>query len=335
MLQTVPVVTPIGTMVVGLYSTQNISRDVKWEQKCMECFWRLRPEPKWKLTIDVGLKAGPSDADKMSASSNLPTSSPRMESIKRTSFVIPPSPTSTPQFKPQQAPPPARNLSFDLSLNDKKLSAIPPEESLAVLIGKYMPLERGLSSSQNDDFAGSLMTLRLLLLRHSKWCTADESKIAETIIGKYQSYLCDANKTEREIIVSIVNDWKRLVSSPAVMPAQMTMSHQPRHRLNSCSSSYSSISIPSMTQPNSSPAYSPKANSFLPNIGTQSSANQFSLSLPLVTSGASTAMSDNFSSSMSAVPQEQAAVQTNYVPRVVSEQGPIKTHHDEQNFDVD
>ena len=306
----------------------------------MEYFWRLRPEPKWKLTIDVGLKSGPSDAEKMSASSNLPTSSPRMESIntkKRTSFLIPPSPTSTPQFKPQQAPPPARNVSFDLSLNDKKISATPPEESLAVLIGKYMPLERGLSASQNDDFAGSLMTLRLLLLRHSKRRTADESKIAETIIGKYQSYLCDANKTERDIIVSIVNDWKRLVLSSSVMPAQMTMSYQPRHRHNSCSSSYSSISIPSMAQPNSSPVYSPKANSFLPNVRTQISANQFSLSLPLVTSGASTTMSDHFSSSMSTVQHEQVAEQINFVPRVVSEQGSIKTEadNDEQNFDID
>lgn len=39
----VPVFTPIGTMIVALYSTENLPRDVTWEMRCMQKFRALRP----------------------------------------------------------------------------------------------------------------------------------------------------------------------------------------------------------------------------------------------------------------------------------------------------
>ena len=43
----------IGTLVVVLYSTADIMRDITFENQCMNFFRQLNPTPKWHLSIDV------------------------------------------------------------------------------------------------------------------------------------------------------------------------------------------------------------------------------------------------------------------------------------------
>ena len=102
-----PIFTPIGTMVVAMYSTQNLARDMTWEKKCMEYFWKLKPEPKWKLTIDVGLKTTADDDARDVPPSGAPGSPPRVEpAASEGAFLIPPSPTSSKISKERPKPQP-------------------------------------------------------------------------------------------------------------------------------------------------------------------------------------------------------------------------------------
>jgi len=350
-----PVFTPIGTMVVSLYSTQNLSRDVIWEKKCMEYIWKLKPEPKWKLTIDVGLKTSAGDSQDM-PSSQARRSSPRSTSAKSQAFLIPPSPKSSQQLKPSPTsnPTPTSNAPH----KEKKPSAAPPtapylwnEQSLALLLGKYMPLDRDTSSNQhpgpvnNHDVAGNLMSLRLLLLRHSSCRSNAESKMVEIIMGKYHSYL-RANKKEHDLILSIVNDWKPLaMMSSTIQTQSKTSFYNPgptAKRVNYGGQSTSCTSNFGIRHNSSMP--SPATNSFIPNAGTHHASHHEPMipsmkfgdnfSLPLVAFGNNSLQNmANVASSMSELNRShhRQFEEQNNVPRVVSEQGPIEkgTHRED------
>ena len=119
----------------------------------MDNFSALKPSPRWELTIDIGLGS-------QAASSNYPTS-PRLASVKRSVIhpsIIPLSPTTAETSLLQQLHP--SREAVELSLNDKKpiVKLEPsPEQSLALLIGKYMPLER--DGYTTDSLAGSFWFL--------------------------------------------------------------------------------------------------------------------------------------------------------------------------------
>jgi len=326
----IPIFTPIGTMAVALYSTQNLSRDKALERKYIEHFWKLKPEPKWKLTIDVGLKIDRNDAQEMPVE-RAPDSSPRMATAKNQAFVIPPSPTNINKTHLTIQP--------DLSVEDKKpVATLPPvqyscnEQSLALLIEKYMPLDRDYSATMTLNpttsrcgVAGNLMSLRLILLRHSSCRTNTESKMVDIIMGKYQSYLCTTRR-EHDLILSITNDWKQLVmlsSSISEVQSRAT-SYNARPaviRHNSCSSNNS---IPPMSLLNTSPMTSSTPSSFIPgapapdsSLKPMMSSNQFGDNLQNTTNS-------NVATSVMEYPgSHHQAEEQNNVPRVVSEQGPI------------
>ena len=48
-----PVLSSVGTIVVILYSTEDLVRDTNVEYQCMNFFRQLSPTPKWRLCIDV------------------------------------------------------------------------------------------------------------------------------------------------------------------------------------------------------------------------------------------------------------------------------------------
>lgn len=48
-----PVLSSKGTIVVILYSTEDLPRDINVENQCMNFFCQLNPTPKWRLCIDV------------------------------------------------------------------------------------------------------------------------------------------------------------------------------------------------------------------------------------------------------------------------------------------
>ncbi|KAL7554462.1 hypothetical protein ACHAWF_019025 [Thalassiosira exigua] len=320
----IPVNTPVGTIVVSLYSNQNLTRDPVLEKKCMERFWKLRPKPKWKLTIDVGLKAAVEEAEENPPVEQDPASSPRIPYSSEQTYVIPPSPVpDTPQ--PSKPLPPSNP-----SATPTPAPYLWNEQSLALLLGKYMPLDRNSTSTQpaanpaanNRDVAGSLMSLRLLLLRQSSCRTNAESKLVDIIVGKYQSYM-RANKREHDLILSIVNDWKRLATS-----AQARSSARKANYGQNQSSTVSDLTVP-----DSSPMTLPTSSSVFMGISSahespyqsmiSSAVNQYmdNFSLPLASS---------WNNGAGSIPQQskgslrQQIEEQNNVPRVVSEQGPIE-----------
>eukprot|EP00580_Thalassiosira_gravida_P005223 CAMPEP_0201653970 /NCGR_PEP_ID=MMETSP0493-20130528/45257_1 /ASSEMBLY_ACC=CAM_ASM_000838 /TAXON_ID=420259 /ORGANISM="Thalassiosira gravida, Strain GMp14c1" /LENGTH=990 /DNA_ID=CAMNT_0048130519 /DNA_START=283 /DNA_END=3255 /DNA_ORIENTATION=- len=323
-----PIFTPVGTMVVGLYSTQNLARDMMWEKTCMEYFWKLKPEPKWKLTIDVGYKPV-MDASTDELSSRAPSSPSKSSTSRNQAIIIPPSPkrsSSSAQLKLHQSSNPTPSLPTENRKPSAAPSTIPScwnEQSLALLLGKYMPIGQDSSNlANNQDVAGNLMSLRFLLLRRSSCRTNAESKTVETIMGKYHCYL-RANKQEHDIILSIANDWKQLTMlSPHSNAAQSS-------NYRSQSVSFNAGILGNSTMQSSS------QNSFVPSartLGSQhetaiSSMNKFGddFSLPLASFGSSLQNTTNVSSSMSRVDRPgQLYKEQNNVPRVVSEQGPIE-----------
>lgn len=326
----IPINTPIGIIVVGLYSTQNLNRDVVWEKKCMEYLWKLKPEPKWKLTIDVGLKSPLSDTQGVPAR-HPPASSPRISSSRP--FVIPPPPTASKNLLSPVLGSPALSALSSTSSTDRKPSDLPltaphvwNEQSLALLIGKYMPINHNSAANQvaqpstnNQDFADNLMSLRLLLLRQPPYRTNAESKLVDTIMRKYRSY--GASNKEHDLIMSIVNDWKQMSSKPfrysqGPGPATKRVFNdtQPTHdRTNSLS------------------MQSPLPASFIASVAQNNPSHQFTGGENYNRS-VSAYNGDNGSQNIAAIAssisehilsQNDQFVDQNHVPRVVSEQGPI------------
>ena len=168
-----PVPSSIGSIVVVLYSTSELSRDANLEARCMEYFHQLRPTPKWRLCIDIANSETETPTSfqlpgRACAPSNAPAS------------IVPSSPMS------------------DLTEN------VPNEQSLALLLGKYDPGQQGGAQVSNS------MSLRLLLLRHPSCRTTAETSHICTILSKYRSYAC-SKFSESDIARLIASDWHSLV----------------------------------------------------------------------------------------------------------------------------
>jgi hypothetical protein len=179
-----PVSSSIGTMVVALYSTSDLTRDAKLEAECMNHFVRLQPIPKWRLCIDIASN----ETEDVIIPPTLGLSYiPRSSSA----YIVPSSPVSE------------HSAQATSQLN---------EQSLALLLGKYESMDQGY------DFD---VSLRLLLLRHPSCRTVVETSHVGTILNNYRSYI-RANRSERDIIRQITNDWKQL-SMTNVHPVNISM----------------------------------------------------------------------------------------------------------------
>jgi hypothetical protein len=227
-----PILTPVGTMVAVLYSTENVPRDVVWEKKCIEFCKTLQPEPRWKLVIEVGLKNDTTRGEKKvqvdavnyaesnksravsvatSRDGSVAHASPKI-SASSGSCVVPLSPLYAAKAAVRSTVP----------VKEEEPSYVWNEQSLALLLGKYMPLRctsSTLSPSSfetgNSDLASDLVSLRLLLLRHSSCRTSFEISLVNVIMKKYQTYV-QARHTEYEIMNLIMNDWKYLQASKQI-----------------------------------------------------------------------------------------------------------------------
>jgi len=201
----VPIETPVGTVVVVFYSSQNMPRDEGgWAMKCIEFCKSLQPEPRWKIVIEVGLNSGGNLDKKKEQGVNIDDAELDDESRAVSSPKISASSASSPipAAIGIEEPPYAWN-----------------EQSLALLIGKYLPLDPSSSTLPlsnlemgNTQFSSDLVSLRLLLLRHSLCRTAFEINLVNVIMQKYHSYI-QARHSEYEIVNFIKNDWKYLVVS--------------------------------------------------------------------------------------------------------------------------
>jgi hypothetical protein len=324
-----PIFTPIGTMVVAMYSTQNLARDMTWEKKCMEYFWKLKPEPKWKLTIDVGLKTTTDDDARDVPPSGAPGSPPRVEpAASEGAFLIPPSPTSSKISKERPKPQPrAASTASNTPLKGNGPCASPPTapyvwnvQSLALLLGKYMPLDRNPSSSSGgQDVASNLMSLRLLLLRHSSCLTNAESGKVERIMEKYRECI-RANKQEHDLVLSVVNDWKMLSTTSSSSNIGGVRSNASAYDRGSNFGGHA-FPLPSAFAPSAAGTQASECRAAI------SSANKFgdNFGLPLATFGNGLQNMANVAGAMSGMNgSRRQSEDLSNVPRVVSEQGPIE-----------
>ncbi len=252
-----PIMTPVGTMVAVLYSTENLSRDTVWEQKCIDFCKTLQPEPRWKLVIDVGLKNDPSrEGKKVQVDTcNYAGSSekPRAVSVATSSrdgsvaHVSPKLSASNDTCVVPVSPLPAAKAA---AVKNNEASYVWNEQSLALLLGKYMPLDSDSNSSLslsnmamgNASLASDLVSLRLLLLRHASCRNSFEISLVNVIMKKYQTYI-QARHSEYEIMNLVMNDWKYLVASK-----QLGNAHTPSASANqmnvNMSSSQSEHGVP-------------------------------------------------------------------------------------------
>ena len=224
-----PIMTPVGTMVAVLYSTENLPRNVVWEKKCVEFCKTLQPEPRWKLVIDVGLK-DPSegrnthvDTANYAESEKARTVSVETSHGNSAAHVSPKLSASNDSSIVPVSPLPAAKAALTSSTmfaNREEPSYVWNEQSLALLLGKYMPLNSSSSTLTsltnmamgNSNLASDLVSLRLLLLRHSSCRSPLEVSLVDAIMKKYQAYI-QARHTEYEIMNLVMNDWKYLIAS--------------------------------------------------------------------------------------------------------------------------
>ena len=214
-----PVMTPVGVMVAVLYSTENMSRDAVWEKKCIEFCKTLRPEPQWKLVIEVGLKNDTTRGEKrvqVNTINYAETVKPRAVSVAtpRDDSVASASPNISASSRSCIVPVSPLPAAAKAVVNEEEPSYVWNEQSLALLLGKYMPLE-----SASATLSLPSVSLRLLLLRHASCRTSFEISLVNTIMKKCQTYIQAAKHTEYEIMNLIMNDWKYLVASKQVSTA--------------------------------------------------------------------------------------------------------------------
>jgi len=238
----IPVPTHIGNMIVMLYSTASLAVDAMFEKTCMDFFRKLRPEPRWKLTIDVGIqidleKSREREALLVAQSYNPVCASPNsfIPSSQKASY-IPPSPTPSSVGSAEM---------FNATSNISSLTW--SEQSLALLLGKYMPLGNrpGLTPNpsdngimENPDVAEHLISLRLLLLRHSSCRSELETNLAQVIMERFK-FLSPTIQKESDLVLQLVNEWKNLVNTSSIAGAAHLKSPNPR---NSYSSEHSELS---------------------------------------------------------------------------------------------
>ena len=216
----------IGRIVVALYSTEDISRDVDLVRGCFLEFQSYNPEPSWQLVIEmshvepdkVNLK-GPTDSTAITGRAQNPPPSaftpdqtsgsfaPSNMKIKREdsqSSTASTSTSSTLLFHSHHS----RVKGGLESCNDnggcKKEDV--GEQEIASLLGEHMPVDPTLCP-------GNFVSLRLLLLRSSSRHSPEEADMVSTIKKSYRGYI-DTNRWSRaDVAMLLVRDWVYLSGS--------------------------------------------------------------------------------------------------------------------------
>lgn len=238
-----PVSTPIGTMVVGLYSMARLVRDARVESECMRYLCGLRPEPRWKLTIDVAAEdealqqQATEDAGGGSrgGAPDVPPSPPRRASPPQTAFLIPPSPQSQQRRLESPvtfsgAPPrvdaapaaarargPADPAAAAPALARRASDGVPPlalrdnEDGLAALLRELPSRARPEGGRDGDD---PLDSLRSMLSRDPAARNAAESKMVEIVSARFRTHVRSGLGREG-VAAGVAADWARIVSAAA------------------------------------------------------------------------------------------------------------------------
>ena len=182
-----PVASPsVGRIVVVLYSTSNVRRDVSLARKIFFELQRHRPEPHWRLVVDVGHVASSS-----SRAAGLPSSSvPIEQGVK-----------GGPETSPSPMTIDGPDSSSDSAADDDE------ERDIISLLGDHIPT----NNMPGDLLAKGMISLRILLLRPRNKRSDREHELLDITKRSYRSYnSCSVARQRKEIAHLLARDWSFL-----------------------------------------------------------------------------------------------------------------------------
>ena len=187
-----PVPSPsVGRIVVVLYSTLNVQRDVTMAKKIMVELQRNRPDPHWRLVVDVGRASTDSTRAAELASSSMSIEQMDVNEGRQTS----PSPMTV------DGP---ESSSISTTDDDE-------ERDMISLLGDHIPTDSG----PDDLVAQSMMSLRILLLRSRSKRLDSENEVLDVVKRSYRDYRrCSLSRSRREIAHLVARDWSFLAPRP-------------------------------------------------------------------------------------------------------------------------
>lgn len=183
-----PVPSPsVGRIVVVLYSTLNVQRDVTMAKKILVELQRHRPDPHWRLVVDVGRASTDSTRAAELASSSMSIKQMDVNGGRQSS----PSPMTV------DGP---ESSSISTTDGDE-------EKDLISLLGDHIPTDSG----PDDLVAQCMMSLRILLLRSRSKRSDSENEVLDVVKRSYRDYKsCSLSRPKRDIAHLIARDWSFL-----------------------------------------------------------------------------------------------------------------------------
>ena len=183
-----PVASPsVGRIVVVLCSTSNVRRDVSLARKIFFELQRHRPEPHWRLVVDVGHVASSSSNAAGLASSSIP-----IEQDVKGGRETSPSPMT---------------IDGPDSSSDSVADDDDQERDIISLLGGHIPT----NNMPGDLLAKSMISLRILVLRPRNKRSDRENELLDIIKRSHRGYnSCSVARKRKEIAHLLARDWSFL-----------------------------------------------------------------------------------------------------------------------------
>jgi hypothetical protein len=263
----IPVTTAvIGRMVVSMYSTRNMYEDPTMIQKITADLAMYAPEPKWKLVVDLGSSRGSHPGTQSSASMTHfehsrpepvggSNASPQVNQLGLALDSVPECDLESNMLFMDHGSAPSVSSGTEIALTT--FDSIPAKDEnhhIASLLGDYMPLSVGSTASEGaapDLVFSHFMSLRLLLLRSSARCSADEIEMLDIIKNSFRGYSKDNRRSDKELAFLLAADWQFLTATmeskkPAAQSSGQYRSHvMGAPAVNTCSSTGAPAAMPS------------------------------------------------------------------------------------------
>jgi len=182
-----PVRSPtVGRVVVILYSTIDVKKDIDFVRKMFSELHKCSPEPHWRLVVDVG-----NTVDEFGKVEE--------RSVANSSAQVPPT-----QGR-DHAPSP---MTIDGPDNVRSSVDEAEEQEIIASLGESLPIEKS-----SDTLTSSMLSLRLLLLRERDRRSGREKDLLDIVKRSYRSYLrSNIKRTNEDVARLLARDWLFLSS---------------------------------------------------------------------------------------------------------------------------
>lgn len=188
-----PVRSPtVGRVVVILYSTMDVKRDIDFVRKMFSELHKCSPEPHWRLVVDVG-----NTVDEFGKVEE--------RSVACSSAQVPPTQGRDHSPSPMTIDGPDTVQS---SVDEAE------EQEIIASLGESLPIDKS-----SNTLTSSMLSLRLLLLRGRDKRSEREKDLLEIVKRSYRSYLrSNIKRTNKDVAHLLARDWSFL--SPEVEAPQ-------------------------------------------------------------------------------------------------------------------